>query len=182
MKHLLALLLLAAAPFAGAQEVPEPEGYRQDAYRAPVPATLSGALVVDTDAAHALWTTGRVAFIDVLPHAPKPANLPEGTFWREAPHRSIEGAVWLPNVGYGQLADVVDGYFRAGLETLTGGDRDHPVLFFCLPDCWMSWNAARRAITEYGYRRVYWYPDGVDGWAAAGLPVVADLRPEPGGG
>ena len=31
----------------------------------------------------------------------------------------------------------------------------------------MSWNAAKRALS-YGYSRVYWYPEGTDGWAAAG--------------
>jgi hypothetical protein len=34
----------------------------------------------------------------------------------------------------------------------------------------MSWNAAKRAM-PYGYRRVSWYPDGVDGWAAVKLPL-----------
>jgi rhodanese-related sulfurtransferase len=34
----------------------------------------------------------------------------------------------------------------------------------------MSWNAAKRAI-GLGYRNVIWYPDGTDGWAAAGLPL-----------
>ena len=31
----------------------------------------------------------------------------------------------------------------------------------------MSWNAAKRALT-YGYNRVYWYPEGTDGWSGAG--------------
>ncbi len=39
----------------------------------------------------------------------------------------------------------------------------HPVLFFCLAECWMSWNAAKRAL-EYGYSNVFWYPEGTDGW------------------
>jgi PQQ-dependent catabolism-associated CXXCW motif protein len=42
-------------------------------------------------------------------------------------------------------------------------------------ECWMSWNAAKRAVA-LGYARVHWYPDGTDGWAAAGLPL-AEARP-----
>lgn len=159
--------------------IEEPKDYRQDEYRASVPATLSGATVVSTEQAHVLWEKGEAAFIDVLPRPPKPDNLPEGTIWKEKPRISVKGALWLPNTGYGRLADVTLDYFRKGLEKASGGDRDHPLLFFCLPDCWMSWNAARRAL-ELGYGKVYWYPQGSEGWAAAGYPT-GELMPEPGG-
>jgi rhodanese-related sulfurtransferase len=36
----------------------------------------------------------------------------------------------------------------------------------------MSWNAAKRAINELGYRQVYWYPEGVQGWAKAGKELA----------
>ena len=52
----------------------EPEGYRTDDYRAPTPAT-QGARVVTTAEAEQLKGGGAI-FIDVLPHAPRPANLP----------------------------------------------------------------------------------------------------------
>ena len=35
----------------------------------------------------------------------------------------------------------------------------------------MSWNAAKRAVA-LGYSAVNWYPEGVDGWAAAGGKLV----------
>jgi PQQ-dependent catabolism-associated CXXCW motif protein len=76
----------------------------------------------------------------------------------------------LPNTGYGALSAADDAYFRRGLERATKGDRDVPLVFFCQRNCWISWNAARRAL-EYGYRRVAWLPDGTDGWAEAGLPL-----------
>jgi PQQ-dependent catabolism-associated CXXCW motif protein len=41
---------------------------------------------------------------------------------------------------------------------------------YCLKDCWMSWNAAKRALAM-GYTNVAWYPDGTDGWASADLPL-----------
>ncbi|MCR8548379.1 PQQ-dependent catabolism-associated CXXCW motif protein [Salipiger sp. P9] len=175
IRALAVALLLPALAFAGE---PEPEGYRMDHYRGPVPDTLTGATVVDAEVAFALWQSGAVAFIDVLPQAPKPANLPEGTIWRDKPRDSIPGAIWLPNVGYGAIADVTEAYFRAGLAEATGGDLAHPVLFFCLAECWMSWNAAKRAL-EYGYSTVYWFPEGTDGWVFQDYPTERGTPREP---
>ncbi len=156
--------------------VVEPDSYRTADYRMPVPATLSGATVLSSDQAHALWSARSAVFIDVYPHAPKPANLPPGTLWRETTHQSIENAKWLPNVGYGVLSAKVDSFFRHQLATLSGGDSFKPLVFFCLRDCWMSWNAAKRALS-YGYRNVHWYPDGSDGWQEIGQ-LVTDVVPE----
>lgn len=172
---ILALLLPAAAL---AQAVAEPEDYETEHYRGPVPASLAGATVVDTRAAFALWKTGRVVFVDVLPRAPKPDNLPEGTIWREQPRESIPGAIWLPNVGYGMLAEVTETYFRNGLNAATAGDMSQPLVFFCLSECWMSWNAAKRAL-EYGHERVFWFPEGTDGWSFEDYPT-AKLEPVEG--
>lgn len=177
MRCLVAALALALASHPALAQVPEPEGYREDAYRAPVPATLAGGIVVGSEEAHELWQNGGAAFVDVLPRAPKPEGLPEGTIWNEKPRLSIPGAIWLPNVGYGRLADVTETYFRAGLEKATGGDPERPVLFFCLDECWMSWNAAKRAL-GYGYATVYWYPEGTDGWEFEGYPLE-EVTPEP---
>jgi PQQ-dependent catabolism-associated CXXCW motif protein len=161
---LLAAVLLAGGALAA---TPEPQGYRGEPYRAPTPATLAGAVAIDADAALALAATGRVAFVDVLPRAPKPANLPEGTIWRDPPHASLPGAIWLPDVGYQELAPETLDYLLAGLAAATGGDPDAPLVVFCKRDCWMSWNAAKRVL-EHGYARVFWFPDGTDGWSEAG--------------
>ncbi|MGF1658086.1 MAG: PQQ-dependent catabolism-associated CXXCW motif protein [Rubrimonas sp.] len=166
-----AVCLAAAAAQAGEERVPEPDGYRMEAFRAPVPATLRGATVVDTAAAHALWRAGETVFIDVLPRAVKPEGLPEGTLWRDRPRDSIPGAFWLPNVGYGALHPDMDARFRAALREATAGDLDRPLLFFCLDECWMSWNAAKRALREYGHSAVFWYPEGTDGWSWEDHPV-----------
>ena len=171
---ILALLVPESAP----AQVAEPESYRTEHYRSPVPETLAGGKVVHSEEAHALWQGGDVAFIDVLPRPPKPANLPAGTIWHDKPRYSIPGAIWLPNVGYGAIADATAAYFRKGLEKATGGDRAHPVMFFCLDECWMSWNAAKRAL-DWGYSRVYWYPEGTDGWTFQDYPTE-ELFAEPG--
>lgn len=174
---------MAAAVAVNAAEGPaqpiipdEPDGYRLDEYRTPVPKTLKGARVVTADEAERMWN-GRVAiFIDVYPRAPKPANLPPNTVWRDPTHQTIERAHWLPNVGYGVLPDGVEQYFKAQLERLTGGKRDAALVMFCLRNCWMSWNAAKRAIS-YGYSNVIWFADGTDGWQEIGNRLV-NVEPE----
>jgi PQQ-dependent catabolism-associated CXXCW motif protein len=149
---------------------PEPEHYRNEDYRAPTPKTLRGARVIATAEAEALWKAGTAAFVDVMPHVPRPADLPAGTIWREKPRRNIPGSVWLADTGYGELAASTADYFNAGLERITGGDRTKVVVIYCQRDCWMSWNAAKRAVS-LGYAAVAWYPDGTDGWQEAGLPL-----------
>lgn len=176
----LGLLALVGAPgLADSRdaEVPEPDGYRADNYRAPVPRTLRGARVVTTAEAAVLWKEGRAAFVDVLPRPERPRNLPPGTIWRDAPRFDVPGSVWLPDTGYGKLAEVTERYFADGLARASGGDRARPIVFYCREDCWMSWNAAKRALAM-GYLDVVWYPDGTDGWGAAGMPL-APARPEP---
>lgn len=140
-------------------------------FRTPVPATLRGARVLTNDEAADLWNKNAAVFIDVYPQAPKPPNLPAGTFWRDPVHRSIEGAQWLPNVGYGGLSPEMDAYFRKHLDALSKGKHDAPLVFFCLKDCWMSWNAGKRAL-EYGYSNVMWFRDGTDGWQELGYPLA----------
>ncbi len=167
----------APTPAPSPHAVAEPDGYRDDDYRKPVPTTLKGATVLSSAAAMKLWSEKAAVFIDVYPHAPKPANLPAGTLWRETTHQSIEDAVWLPNVGYGVLSAAHDDYFRRNLTALTKGDTAKPLVFFCLRNCWMSWNAAKRALA-YGYTHVNWYPDGSDGWQEIGGFVV-EVRPLP---
>jgi PQQ-dependent catabolism-associated CXXCW motif protein len=172
----LAVALIAPVA-AGADEAPpEPDSYRLSDYRAPTPATLKGARVLTTEEAAAMWRTGDGAFIDVLPQAPRPKNLPADVVWRDKPRLDIPGSLWLPDTGYGELASVMLDYFRRGLDKALGG-RTRPLVFYCLKDCWMSWNAAKRALA-LGYANVAWYPEGSDGWAAAGLPVEK-RAPEP---
>ena len=119
-------------------------------YRAPTPATLAGARVLTTAEAAGLWRSGKAAFIDVLAQAPRPANLPEGTLWREKPGSDIPGSIWLADTGYGALNPAMEEYFRTNLDRVAGADRDKTLVFYCLKDCWLSWNAAKRAL-NIGY-------------------------------
>jgi len=171
----VATLALAASALAQ-QTVPEPDGYRTDNYRTAVPATLAGARVVGTAEAEAIWRAGTGVFIDVLPRAPKPPNLPAGTLWRDKPRLNIPGSIWLPDTGYGKLAGATEAYLRRGLESASGGNKAALLVIYCQENCWMSWNAAKRVLS-YGYSNVAWYPDGTDGWERALLPV-AESQPE----
>jgi PQQ-dependent catabolism-associated CXXCW motif protein len=175
-----ASLVLAATLFVVSvradELVSEPEGYRTENYRAPVPVTLAGGRVLSTQEAEAIWKAKSAAFIDVLPRPPKPKNLPEGTVWRDKPRFNLPGSMWLPDTGYGQLAAATEAYLKQGLARATGGDKARQLVIYCQEDCWMSWNAAKR-ILSYGYSNVAWYPDGTDGWERAGLPL-SEAQPE----
>jgi PQQ-dependent catabolism-associated CXXCW motif protein len=180
MGLILGLTGLACVGVRGEDVTPEPSGYRTRDYRAPTPAGLSGAQVVTTAQAEALWRDKAAIFVDVMPRAPRPPNLPPGTIWRDRPRSNIPGSIWLPDTGYGELAPATEDYLRNNLEHVTGGDRTKLLVIYCLKDCWMSWNAAKR-ILAMGYANVAWYPEGTDGWSDALLPVV-DAQPAPARG
>ena len=174
---LACVLALAFASTAVAQQdVSEPDDYRMENYRAPVPATLAGARVLTTVEAEAIWRAQTGAFVDVLPRPPKPKDLPKGTVWRDKPRFDIPGSVWLPDTGYGKLAGLTESYPRRGLERASG-NKSAMLVIYCQENCWMSWNVAKRALF-YGYSNVAWYPDGTEGWERANLPV-AEAQPEP---
>ncbi|MCW2237818.1 rhodanese-like domain-containing protein [Azospirillum canadense] len=170
----LLLAFLSGAALA-TEPVPIPDGYRMANYRSPTPAELPGAVTVDTAQARALVEAGGALPVNVLKL--DRSTLPGGPWIVPKPFPQIPGGVWLPNVGLGALTPELEGYFRGRLEDLTKGDRDRGLMFYCLADCWMSWNAAKRALAM-DYRRVYWFRDGMDGWAEAGLPTE-EAKPLP---
>jgi len=153
-----------------AAAVDEPASYRMSHFHAPTPATIRGGTVVSNDQAMRLWKLKQTIFIDVLPRADKPKNLPKGTIWRDKKRRNIPGSIWLVNVGFGRLSPKLEAYFKDNLARVTAGQHNKPVLFYCLKQCWMSWNAAKRAI-GWGYTHVYWYREGTDGWKSIGGKV-----------
>lgn len=172
------ILLLAVLLQVGAtpEHAPEPQGYWLGPIHGPVPATISGGTVIDTDALAALQQSGRAVLVDVAEAPRRPAGLPPGSPWVPLPHRDIPGSIWIPNAGLGVLPAPLDRFFRSRLAELTGHDDKRAVVIYCHPRCWMSWNAAKRAIS-YGYRHVLWYPDGIEAWEAAGRATMP-ARPE----
>ena len=62
--------------------------------------------------------------------------------------------------------------FPKALETLTGGDKGRPIVFYCRSSsCWHSYNASLRAV-EAGYTNVLWYRGGIDAWQQSGGATV----------
>lgn len=71
----------------------------------------------------------------------------------------------------GSYQDQFQQQFAAYLQQASGGNNEMPMVFYCLnPQCWMSYNAALRAI-NLGYRNVLWYRGGIEAWQQAGLPL-----------
>ena len=83
-------------------------------------------------------------------------------------HRSVPGALWLNGDG----EEDIDRRLEAKLDEVTDGDKTWSIVFFCLSaECWLSYNAALRAV-RLGYENVHWYRGGVNAWKKAKLPMV----------
>src|SRR5690606_17868416 len=149
------------------QTVAEPAGYRTDNCRAPVPAGLTCARTANLAGLPALLAKGEVPLADVIPAQPKPSARPANATRDEPASDTIKGAVWLANMGYGRLTESEEKAFKEELLR-RAGSLDRPIVMFCEPDCWMSWNAAKRALS-YGFRNIIWFPGGVTAWREAGL-------------
>ena len=177
MWKLAGLALAVFAATAHAQDnVPEPDDYRTENYRAPVPATLAGARVLTTAEAETIWRSGAGVFVDVMPRPPKPPNLPAGTVWRDRPRLNIPGTVWLPDTGYGRLAAATEDYLRRGIARATGGN-DAAVARGLLPGRLLDVLERRQA------RVVLWLSQcGVvsDGYRRLGAGRLADGGIAPG--
>ena len=151
--------------------VAEPAGYRLEDYDAPVPDALAGARTVAAPEVRALLARGAVV-VDVVPAHRRPPSLAREQLWLPPPHAGVPGALWLPDTGFGALDPVTERYFLGHLARASDGAPDTDLVFYCRMDCWMSWNAAKRALAA-GYERVHWYRDGIDDWRFEGLPTEA---------
>jgi PQQ-dependent catabolism-associated CXXCW motif protein len=175
-------MLLAAAwgvvAVATAAPPQEPDGFWTGPVNDPVPATLKGGRIIHAHAlAGLLKKDPTVVVVDVSNAPRRPDNLPESTPWLPVPHKAIPGAIWIPGAGMGDIPAAIDDYYRKRLAEATGNSQDRTLVLYCHERCWLSWNGARRAI-QYGYRKVYWFPEGIEGWRKAKLPTKV-IQPEP---
>lgn len=146
-------------------------GYRISRYRAPQPQTIDGAQRVEAADIEKLITEEQAILIDVMPSDGAGLDRQTGRWRLIKPHLHIPGSHWLPDVGYGALDPLMTRYFADNLERLTNGDKTRALVLYCQADCWMSWNAVRRA-RALGYTRLYWFAEGTDGWRDWDLPLV----------
>ncbi|WP_394212208.1 rhodanese-like domain-containing protein [Enterovibrio calviensis] len=175
VKSAILLCFCALSVNAETNKVPvsEPDNYRTENYRASVPYSLIGATVIETpQALKQFMTLHDPLLIDVYPAPNKPDNLLKTTLWIEPRRETLPNALWLANVGHGIMPDSLINLLKQNLPS------DQAVVIFCEPNCWHSWNAAKRAL-ELGAQDVVWYRAGVTGWKEAGfaLETHTPIRP-----
>lgn len=162
----------AKPPSANAAPAPEPSGFWTGPINSAVPATLAGGKVINSARQlQSLLTRPATVIVDVSNAPRRPDNLATGAPWLPLPHQAIPGSLWIPGAGLGEIPPAVDDFFRRQLVAATDNDATRQVIIYCHRTCWLSWNAAKRAI-DYGYRNVYWYRDGIEGWKAAHFPTA----------
>lgn len=166
-----AFFLMAAAP----APVPEPAGLWDGPMHADTPMTLKGATVIDAKEVAALIANANPVLLDVAEAEKKPPSMAADMPWMPT-HRSLPGAIWLVGGGFGTSDPNYHAAFAAQVVARTGKDFDQPIVVFCHPHCWGSWNAAKRLVM-LGFHHVYWFPGGVEGWQQAGHDTVV-VRPD----
>lgn len=83
-------------------------------------------------------------------------------------------AAWMSEPG--TYRDAVQQRVVQALQQATQGRSDVTLVFYCASEeCWMSYNAALRAINA-GYTKVRWYRGGLAAWKSAGLPTQPAQR------
>ncbi len=88
----------------------------------------------------------------------------------------------VPAAQPGNFQDQTQQEFGQFLQQTTQGRKDRPMAFYCQStQCWMSYNAALRAI-NLGYTNVLWYRGGIEAWQQAGLPLQPSGAGNPQGG
>ena len=124
----------------------------------PTPASIPGGQVITTKGLVELMRGGQVPVLtlDIL-----------------GGQEMIQGAVYaVPAAQSGTFNDETQQQFGKFLQQATGGNKQHPIVMYCLSsECWMSYNASLRAI-NLGYTNVLWYRGGIEAWQQAGLPLA----------
>lgn len=97
------------------------------------------------------------------------------------PQRLPNAIPVVPASQPGDFQDQTQRDFGQYLQQATQGRKDRPMVFYCQgTQCWMSYNAALRAI-NMGYTQVLWYRGGIEAWQQAGLPLQASGQGAPQG-
>ena len=123
-------------------------------YHAPTPLSIPGGRMVTTEELKAMRSAQPAPYlIDVLG-----GNV----------HRTIGGAFWMIGAGAGDFNREEEKRFATALAGFAAGDKGRPLVFFCVDaECWLSYNAALRAIA-LGYTNVMWYRGGISSWRISG--------------
>jgi len=138
--------------------VPPTKVLRTVGYHGPTPRQIPGGRVVTTGELQKLLEgQPRPFLIDVL---------------GGGVHHTIAGAFWMIGAGPGDMSRDEEKRFAQAIAGFAGGDKGRPLVFFCVDtECWLSYNAALRAI-RLGYTGVMWYRGGISAWRTAELPMA----------
>ena len=142
-----------------------PKQLHAGAMHGPTPASIPGGQVITTPGLVALLQGRQLPFVlfDVLG---QPEALPGAVL-----------AAWLSQAG--AFDDAVQQQAAEMLKQATQGRKEVALVFYCLSrECWMSYNAALRAI-QAGYTNVLWYRGGIEAWKSAGLPTQGTQPAQP---
>lgn len=138
--------------------VPPTQVLRTVGYHSPTPTRIPGGRVITTGELEALLAENPKPYlIDVL---------------GGGVHRTIAGAFWMLGAGAGDMSREEEERFAKAIAAFAGGDKGRPLVFFCVDaECWLSYNAALRAI-KLGYTSVMWYRGGIASWRTANKPMA----------
>lgn len=148
---------------AAQPDVDPVSGYRMERYQAAVPDQPPAGQRVWIDEVDRLVADERAVLLDVSPIHGAGFDPASGAWRLSKPHQTLPGAVWLPEVGRGAVDPAIAQWFERQLARLTARDKARAIVVFCNADCWMSWNAVKRA-ASLGYTNLKWFPEGIDGW------------------
>lgn len=131
-----------------------PQQQLQTNMHGPTPTSIPGGQVVTTDRLLAMYQQGMQSGGLLVFHVLGPGpTLP-----------MAQNAVGAAQAG--NFQDQTQQQFGQYLQQVTQGNKGVPMVFYCQStQCWMSYNAALRAI-NMGYTQVYWYRGGIEAWHA----------------
>jgi PQQ-dependent catabolism-associated CXXCW motif protein len=128
-----------------------PQPQLQATMHGPTPTSIPGGQVITTDRLLGLYQQGQqngLLVFHVLGPGPTLPNAQNAA----------------PASQAGSFDDQTQQQFGQYLQQVTQGNTGRPLVFYCLnTQCWMSYNAALRAI-RMGYSQVYWYRGGIEAW------------------
>ena len=147
--------------------VPPSPQLHTGAFHGPTPNQIPGGQVITTKGLVPLLQGAagiRPVVVDVLGSGVQLPNAISATFAAQA----------------GTFRDQTQQQFAQLLQQATQGNLSVPVVFYCQGiQCWMSYNAALRAI-KLGYTNVLWYRGGLEAWQQLGMPVVSQSQRQTG--
>ncbi|MBB5209525.1 rhodanese-like domain-containing protein [Chiayiivirga flava] len=131
-----------------------PQQTLQPQMHGPTPTSIPGGQVITTD-----------RLIPMLAQGPQHGPL---VFHVLGPGDMLPGAqMATPASQAGTFDDQTQREFGQYLQQVTQGNKAKPLVFYCLnTQCWMSYNAALRAI-NMGFSQVMWYRGGIEAWQQA---------------